>query len=175
LYWIPIYIRSKKIDLFCCNCNKTVNTETIPEDFYKQIKSLAFPSYKLAPYYSGIPIILLIIYMGFYLFKYDDNIQHSLFSKPMINDVYFIKYNEIVKDSNNEFGYLKLNSITENERGFNVSKISYDEYFQSKQDLNNWEAYQNHYYDNEILYFSKQPIMKYIKNRTIKRIHRLEK
>ena len=160
LYWIPIYIRRKKINVICSQCKKEINKKTIPEDFYKRIKSLAFPSYKIAPYYSGIPLILLIIYMSFYLFTYDDNIQHSLMSKPMINDVYSIKYNEIVKDSNNEFGYLKLNYISDNELGFKVSKLSYDEFFESTQDLYNLNVYQDHYYDNKILHIKKLQLIK---------------
>jgi len=174
LYWVPVFIKKKYAVISCSQCKKKIIKETIPEDFNKRINSLAFPPYKIAPYYSGIPLILFIIYISIYLFNYDDNIQDSLFSNPKINDVYFIKYNELVEGSKNEFGYLKLDEIKKEELGFNISKLSYNEYFQSTKDLHNGNAYQNPYYNDEIKYFSKLQLTKLRENKIIKRIHRSE-
>ena len=174
IYWIPFFIKKRKIVISCSTCKKNINTETIPEDFYKRIHSLAFPPFKLAPYYSGIPLTLIIVYLGIYLFTIDDKTQDTLFSEPLINDVYFIQYSKLVSESNNEFGYLKLENISDNQLGFKISKKSYDEYFKSTQDLHNDNVYQNQYYGNKILYISKPLLVKYKEKRIIKRIHRHE-
>ncbi len=174
IYWIPIYIRSKKLIILCSKCNKPIDTNTIPEDFFKRIKLLAFPTHKIIPYFSGTFLILFILLMGLYLHFNDKNTRIAYITKPQVNDVYLVQLNKILKGENKTYGFLKLYRIKPNVLEFKSSILSFDKSRQAWDDLYNWKAYQDYYYRKNIVPISKLQLIKYEKNGLINSIERQE-
>jgi DNA-directed RNA polymerase subunit RPC12/RpoP len=68
LYWIPMFLTSRKVGIECTHCKRTLIGKEIPKDLSKQIKTMVFTKRNTIPMFSGLIIIaclaLFVAYAG---------------------------------------------------------------------------------------------------------------
>lgn len=172
IYWIPVYIRTRKLVIFCNKCKKTIKKDTIPEDFFKKIHILAYPTHKILPYFTGTFLILILLILSLYLHLNTKYKRSMYFSNPQVNDIYLVQIDKIVNERTKIYRFLKLNSIKPHVLEFKTSKQSFNKYYEATNYLYNSNAFQNFFYTEDILSITKTKLIEYEKNGVIEKIRR---
>lgn len=147
LFWIPIFPYSKKTISICHNCENEIPKEQASASLLDKI-SLEKSSFKI-PFYHFSGIILIALAVAW--FKYSDA-KHKEFVE---NRIEHVQKNDILvlKQSNKEYSFAKVDSVSENEVFFINSNYSYNQ----KPDFSDYEKAiieKSDFYDAEIYYFT---------------------
>lgn len=164
LYWVPMFIVSKKVGMQCTQCNQSLIHTNIPRIISNKIKSTIFNKKHTTPFFAG-PIILFALVVFIAINVQLENInQAEYINNPMIDDIYIINLNRIDTNIDEKYNYgaIRVKNIFLAKVEFQVSISGHDDSSGVREDIRSKKASEYAYYNSKLLYIAKErlPVLK---------------
>ena len=164
LYWVPMFIVSKKVGMQCTQCNQNLIHKNIPSVISNKIKNAIFNKKNTMPLFSG-PIILfaLVIYIAIDV-KLENINQTKYINNPMIDDIYIVNLHGVDTNIDEKYNYgaLRVINIFLERIEFQVSSSGHEDSSGVRADIKSKKTSEYTYYNSKPLYIAKEqlPLMK---------------
>lgn len=103
IYWIPTFPTGKKSVFECTNCKRTFKKKELTQQIKHKFELENKPSFPIW-YFSGLAVIIGIIFIGIWISKQNDLDNEDYINAPQVGDVYSVK--------GNQEGYYTLAKVT---------------------------------------------------------------
>jgi hypothetical protein len=160
LYWIPMFIISKKVGVQCTQCNQGLTHAQIPKIVSNKIKHTIFNKKNTTPFFAG-PIILFALIMFIVISIQLGKINETKYlNNPMVNDIYIVDLNKINRSTGeqHQYGAMRVLNIFLAKVEFQVSASGHNSSSEVSDDIRSQQASEYTYYDSKLLYLSKEQL-----------------
>jgi len=161
LYWIPMFIFSKKVGVQCTQCNQGLLHEQIPNMVSNKIKRTIFNKKNTLPFFAG-PIVLCALVMFIVIsIQWGKFNESKYLNNPMVNDIYIVDLNKLnrVTDEQHQYGAMRVLNIFLAKVEVQVSVSGHSSRAEVSDDIKNKKASAYTYYNSHLLYLSKDQLL----------------
>lgn len=159
-FWIPLTFISKKVGLECRHCSKCIYGDEIPSDLAKKLKEEIFNKqfvWRKRFLRSFFFIVVCLLVISHFT---DKKLQEDYFKNPMVDDVYVVDVNSLIKDKNDSYPYgvLKIEQVLPDQLEFKVVKFRYSDEYDAEKIIRRENMESDSFYQDDPIYISRKKL-----------------
>ena len=163
LYWIPTFLKSRKVGIECMHCKRTLIDDEVPSHLAERIKSSIFTPINTLPMFSGLFIIALLSLGVMYSVQQDSAREEAYFAQPAVNDYYLVDFSKIFVDVDDEYNYgvMRVTNVMSTKVQMQISNKVSNSPLGLGKDIREGNAATDSYYSPETVNFEFGELQEY--------------